>query len=261
MWPSERTRVSYSRARSYTIGTRGHKWPAMHAWSDGSGFLAGKAQKKFTAINDFVNLHTSAIGGNKWPEVALHGEQRLRARINNRVYRCRRWKKEWMFIYIASIWLHWEIDSGSFCVQKLYDVVMINKWWLTFPISNQGKNKHIDTSWFVFEVAIRFYDQQSCRRQFIYRMKFEYELSLSKKTFYGSWPPPSYGFIRPSTSASKNEIGNEKRIVYTNRRSTSMPPAKSKGPPCRRGWERDPRSYLTEWCTSTYLPRSSWLRK
>lgn len=53
-------------------------------------FWAGKAQKKFAAINDFVNLHTSAIGGNKWPEVALHSERGLRARINYRVYH-RRW--------------------------------------------------------------------------------------------------------------------------------------------------------------------------
>ena len=46
-------------------------------------FLAWKVQKKFAAINDSVNLHTSAIGGDKWPEVALHGKRELRARINN----------------------------------------------------------------------------------------------------------------------------------------------------------------------------------
>lgn len=48
-------------------------------------FLAGKVQKKFAAINDSVNLHTSAIGGDKWPEVALRGERGVRTRINNHV--------------------------------------------------------------------------------------------------------------------------------------------------------------------------------
>lgn len=62
-------------------------------------FLAGKVQKKFAAINDSVNLHTSAIGGDKWPEVALHGERAVRTRINNHVYSLVKKKGRRSFIY------------------------------------------------------------------------------------------------------------------------------------------------------------------
>lgn len=49
-------------------------------------FLAGKVQKKFAAINDSVNLHMSAIGGDKWPEVALRGKRGVRTLPNNHAY-------------------------------------------------------------------------------------------------------------------------------------------------------------------------------
>lgn len=59
--------------------------------------------------------------------------------------------------FIAPIsWLHSEIDSGSFCAQNLYNVAMINVLRYRF-----GKNKHIAYERaFVFEVIIRFHDQQ-----------------------------------------------------------------------------------------------------
>jgi len=80
--------VSCSRTRSVHEGISGR--PGAMAMV----FLAWKVQKKFAAINDSVNLHTSAIGGDKWPEVALHGKRGLRARINNPMYRWSLVKKE-----------------------------------------------------------------------------------------------------------------------------------------------------------------------
>lgn len=155
MWLFERTCVSCSRARSVHEGISGRSCmpEAMTVV-----FLAGKVQKKFAAINDSVNLHTSAIGGDKWPEVAMHGEWGLRARINNRVYR--RWWKKSDRSFIASIsWLYLEIDSGSFCVQKLYNIAMINVLDINLVKTSIG------TSWFVFKMAQvinHFHDQQFC---------------------------------------------------------------------------------------------------
>jgi len=74
MWSFERTRVSCSRARSVREGISGRS-----CMPGAMVFLPRKVQKKFAAINDFVNLHTSTIGGDKWPEVALHDEREAKS--------------------------------------------------------------------------------------------------------------------------------------------------------------------------------------
>lgn len=54
--------------------TGARKWRRMPV-ATSAVFLVRKGRKKFAAINGSVNLHTSTIGGDKWPEVVLHRER------------------------------------------------------------------------------------------------------------------------------------------------------------------------------------------
>lgn len=75
-----RTRARCSCARSVHGDISGRA--CLERWR--RFFWPGRFRKKFAAINDSVNLHTSAIGGDKWPGVAPRGERSESARINNR---------------------------------------------------------------------------------------------------------------------------------------------------------------------------------
>jgi len=128
-----------------------------------------------------------------------------------------------------------------------------------FPINSVKIN--IDMSWFVFEIIIRFHYQQSCH---VVNLLIAWNLTNTKywKKHFMIFMITilhllSYDFVCPSTSVDEQK-GNQQREenrVYQSAKHVDAP-TKSKGPPCRRGWERDPRSYLTEWCTSTYRARA-----